>query len=349
MTLPLPSFDELPPFDGNPGCAWTVWGPDDQLGTINLLTPELVKRAAEEEIKTGRSVSLSWYVADMSCQALFFRESANITLKAVPHLAKGDDVIHMNSQAGSQWDGMRHYGLFEHHLFYNNTPRDAIPFGKIEITDPANIDPAYVKLGIQNWAEHGICGRGVLLDLVEFFTHDGSPLPYDPWESHSFTVEELKACAAYQGVTFRPGDILLVRGGFIKKYLESTDEARDAIAEPKRDPPFQFAGVDPGIDMKRFLWCAFVDPHPLLRLTDNHFAACASDQPTWEHWPPKKDTMSLHQTMLNLWGMPIGELFELEALSKLCKETGRYTFFFSSWPLRIIGGCAAPPNAAAFF
>ncbi|KAG6840046.1 hypothetical protein C0991_009392 [Blastosporella zonata] len=55
------------------------------------------------------------------------------------------------------------------------------------------------------------------------------------------------------------------------------------------------------------------------------------------------------QTLLGLWGMPIGEFFDLEKLSAKCAETGRYTFFFSSWPLNIIGGCASPPNAAAYF
>jgi len=44
--------------------------------------------------------------------------------------------------------------------------------------------------------------------------------------------------------------------------------------------------------------------------------------------------------------MPIGEMFDLEALSTVCEQTGRYTFFFSSWPLNILGGCASPPNAA---
>lgn len=47
----LPSFDELPDFKGKPGCAWDVWGRDDQLGTINLLTPDVVKRAMTEEVQ----------------------------------------------------------------------------------------------------------------------------------------------------------------------------------------------------------------------------------------------------------------------------------------------------------
>ena len=47
----LPPFDELPPFKNYTGCAWGVWGEDDQLGTINLLTDEIVKEAAAKEIK----------------------------------------------------------------------------------------------------------------------------------------------------------------------------------------------------------------------------------------------------------------------------------------------------------
>lgn len=50
-STPLPKFDELPTFEDMPGCAWTVWGKDDQLGTVNLLTPDVVARAAKEEIK----------------------------------------------------------------------------------------------------------------------------------------------------------------------------------------------------------------------------------------------------------------------------------------------------------
>lgn len=46
----LPTFDELPSFQNFKGCAWEVWGKDDQLGTVNLLTPDVVKRAAAEEI-----------------------------------------------------------------------------------------------------------------------------------------------------------------------------------------------------------------------------------------------------------------------------------------------------------
>lgn len=51
--MPLPTYDELPNFKNRPGCAWDVWTEDrdDELGSINLLTDEVVKRAAQEEIR----------------------------------------------------------------------------------------------------------------------------------------------------------------------------------------------------------------------------------------------------------------------------------------------------------
>lgn len=77
---------------------------------------------------------------------------------------------------------------------------------------------------------HGICGRGVLVDLVRYYTSspDGK-LPYDPWTTHAITVTELEACAAKQGVKFRQGDILIIRAGFIQKYMNSSVEAREAL------------------------------------------------------------------------------------------------------------------------
>ncbi len=44
----LPTFDELPNFHEYTGCAWGVWGKDDQLGTINLLTEKVVAESAKE-------------------------------------------------------------------------------------------------------------------------------------------------------------------------------------------------------------------------------------------------------------------------------------------------------------
>ena len=56
----LPKFCNLPPVKGMPhGCAWGIWedGERDNIGSLNLLTPEIVL-AAKSEIQTGISVSV---------------------------------------------------------------------------------------------------------------------------------------------------------------------------------------------------------------------------------------------------------------------------------------------------
>ena len=79
-------------------------------------------------------------------------------------------------------------------------------------------------------AQHGISGRGVLLDLVKFYTEDGrKPLPYDPWTAHSISVTDLESCARAEGVQFRQGDVLLIRVGFTKRYNESNQAEKDEL------------------------------------------------------------------------------------------------------------------------
>ncbi|KAF7353898.1 hypothetical protein MVEN_01075700 [Mycena venus] len=332
-TARIPAYDELPHFRNFPGCAWGVWGTEDQLGTVNLLTNALVKQSAAEEIRTGKTVSLNWPL-NFPDKPMFGRIPPEINLIQKQKEGRNysrDDEIHINTQSGTQWDGLRHFPIVEHEMFYNNTPGSTLPRGLNPMPDPHQIDPTYTRIGIQNWADHGICGRGVLLDLVNFLSKNGV-LPYDPWTTHAITVKELEACAEAQGISFRRGDILMLRVGFIKKYYESAQESRDAL----RGKPETFAGIEQSEEMKRFLW-------------NNHFAAVASDQPALENWPPSPGTPHMHQTILGLWGMPIGEFFDLEKLAKVCAEYHRYTFFVSSWPLNIIGGAASPPNAAAFF
>ncbi|TFY70030.1 hypothetical protein EVG20_g2915 [Dentipellis fragilis] len=226
----LPSYDELPNFKNYPGCAWEVWGSKDQLGTVNLLTDAVVKRAAEE-IKTGRAISLNWPIQFPSKPA-FGRAIPEHKAWIKPGGAGvRDDELHINTQSGSQWDGLKHFPVVEHQVLYNNTPVESLPKGGLNFPDPSNIDPEVIKLGIHNWAQHGICGRGVLLDLVRFYTKNGKDLPYDPWTSHAIPLVDLEACAREQGVTFRRGDILVLRVGFIQKYFKTTLEEKDALRE----------------------------------------------------------------------------------------------------------------------
>lgn len=53
-----PRFDALPLRKGDPkASAWGLWGDQDELGTLNLLTPSIVKAAAAEAV-TGETIAL---------------------------------------------------------------------------------------------------------------------------------------------------------------------------------------------------------------------------------------------------------------------------------------------------
>lgn len=85
----------------------------------------------------------------------------------------------------------------------------------------------------------------------------------------------------------------------------------------------EFVGVDQTEEMVDFLH-------------DEYFSAVAGDQPGFEAWPPKPE-LNLHSIILPLWGMPIGEMWDLEELAEKCKERGQYHFFFASAPANVAG------------
>lgn len=102
-----PRFEDLPLQTGDPkASAWGFWGPDDELGTLNLLTPKVVARAAQE-IQTGEMVPLNLPL-EMPVLPMNPRRAAcvhNIIAKGYAN----DDEIRLNTQSSSHWDGLRHY------------------------------------------------------------------------------------------------------------------------------------------------------------------------------------------------------------------------------------------------
>jgi hypothetical protein len=91
--------------------------------------------------------------------------------------------------------------------------------------------PEYGNVRQSDWAQHGICGRGVLLDLVTYYEKKQGSLPYDPWATFGITVSMLEEVAKAEGVQFRTGDILLLRVGFIQKYGIVSQGHRDELRE----------------------------------------------------------------------------------------------------------------------
>ena len=316
----LPTFDELPVHPHHPPhSAWGVFGDDDEIGTLNLLTPERVAAAARL-VRSGEVFPMSWEL-ELPAPPLFNRQALRHTIHRRRQNVFDDIYDSFNTQSSSQWDGLRHYG-HRQFGFYNG------------LTEEQIADPTVSRNGIHNWARRGIAGRGVLIDFQRFAAAQG--ITYSPGVRYGITPEQMQATADWQGVSFQTGDILLLRVGWIGWYCSLDEEERTRLAQPGA---MQVAGMAQGEDTLRFLW-------------DNHFAAIASDNPSFEANPfagaanaPPGEAM--HDTIIGLWGMPIGVMFTLDTLACACAEDGRYEFFFTAAPLNKLGGVASPPNALA--
>lgn len=175
-------------------------------------------------------------------------------------------------------------------------------------------------------------GRGVLLDYASWASKNS--IEIYPFSSTTIPLSHLLRLITEQNIAFRPGDILLLRTGFTAAFNALDDNDQKAMAARATA---DFVGVESSEAMLNFLW-------------DNQFAAVAGDCPSFESSPVKGGAMwYLHEWLLAGWGMPIGEMFDLEGLSEVCRRKSRWSFFLCSVPLKVPGGVASPPNAVAIF
>jgi hypothetical protein len=312
----LPSYDALP--DGR---AWSLW--PDVFGSLNLLDADRVL-AGVACVQKGAVFALNWDM-ELPDPPLFDRAAFTHTVNDLQHDAGHDDELSgWNTQSSSQWDGFRH---IRHavHGFYGGVADE--------------------EHGIHHWAQRGIAGRAVLCDVGRWRASVGRPLQYD--QPDPIEPSDLLSCLEAQGSAFEAGDILLVRTGWVSWYRSLSAEARQSLSQNLLAP-----GLRPGVATARALW----DLHP---------AALACDNPAVETWPPGAladpevvariatdyDAVApeifLHFALLPLLGLPLGEMWDLDALADDCASDGRYTCLLTSAPLNLKAGVASPPNALA--
>lgn len=331
-TSSFPKRAELPHIAGTPeGAAW-FWGGNDELGRLNLLTTERIAKATTENVKTGDVVSLDLPL-NIPGPSFFGRKPLKHRIKSI---GKGafDDEISINTQSSSQWDGFRHFADPKTGCHYNGVASDEIVADIDGDEDGDQTAPERSrKLGIDAWAKRGIVGRGILLDMYDWAQKKNKS--YDPFTTHLITADDLRDCAKAQNVTFKTGDILLVRTGWLHRYFSLSPSEKSGQSQLDVLQHY-YAGLEASESMKDFLH-------------DTYFAAAACDNANFEAWPPPSFEASLHASLLPLWGMPIGELWDLEGLSEKCKTMGRWSFLLTSAPGNVPGGVGSPPNALALF
>ncbi|MTD53182.1 cyclase family protein [Amycolatopsis pithecellobii] len=292
--MDVPKYRELPLIGetGDYRHAWQVFPPDDDLGCLRHLTPEARRRGlatVTENVVVNISLPL-----DEPDPPLFGRKRFTHTVFSPSRNSMDDRLDGFFPQGSTQWDGFRHVRAREFGFFTGHQG-----------------DFADDRLGIGHWAQAGIIGRGVLLDLSE---EDGVIGP-----------GRLARAAADAGVEVLPGDILCVRTGWLERYRRG-----DAVAGEQRRWP----GLAGSSAMAELLW-------------GWQISAVTADNPALEVAPGRPEDGSLHRRLLPLLGLPIGELFTFDRLAQACRELGRFAFLFVSVPLNLPGGVGSPANAVA--
>jgi hypothetical protein len=298
------------------GAAWNVYGRDDQLGSINLLTPERVAAAMRLPVK-GAVFPLNWRL-EAPDPALFGRHTLKHSIIDLDPVGTEDVYDRFYPQASSQWDGLAH---IRHpvHGFYQGRRR-------AELTGQEG-----TQIGIEHWARRGIVGRFVLADIARHRASIGRPVR--PGETDPITIADIEVCLASQSTRLEPGDILLIRFGWVAWYDLASAETRRQLSTTDLFPCCGLANRE---ETAAWVW-------------DKGLAAVAADNPALEVQPFDEQRIEgyLHYRLIPLLGLAIGELFDLEALAADCSADRRFDGLLVSAPLNKLGGCGSPANAIA--
>lgn len=285
------------------------WGPDDERGTLNLITAEAVQRGLRAA-RQGKVFSLAIPFDENGPQTGVIpgRDNPSRSMLMVDvaftgdpsNFCTSDDTLTMGVQAATHWDALAHVS-YEGRL-YNNVPSSTID---------ATGAP---RLGIDAFGP--VVSRGVLLDVARVHGVDC----FD--DAHAITDDDLDAAEQLAGVTVEPGDIVCVRTGQME-YLRRGDKAR-------------FGDPSPGLSTKSVEW-----------LHDHDVAAVATDTLVFEVWPCEDPAVLLPVHLLHLvdMGLPQGQLWALDELAGDCAADGQHDFLLAATPLpltRAVGGPVAP-------
>ncbi|WP_328506880.1 cyclase family protein [Streptomyces sp. NBC_00391] len=287
---------------------WGRWGADDEIGTLNLITDEVVREAAAS-VRSGHRVPLALPLQQDGVQTgmmpgrvnpLHAMVQINQEIFGPGTVACSDDAVTMGLQAATHWDALTH--VSHSGRIYNGRPAATItPHGGAAF---AGIDKA-----------RHIVSRGVLLDVPRALGLGTDRLP----GNHAVTPEDLDAAEELAGTRVRAGDIVLVRTGQIQVYLAGDKHA--------------YAFPSPGLSLRTPEWFHARD-----------VAAVANDTLTFEIFPPEIEDLWLPVHALDLveMGMPQGQNWNLEKLSTACGQLGRCDFLLSAMPEPFVGATGTP-------
>lgn len=328
------------------GSNWGDFGPDDQIGRLNLITPER-RRAAAAEVREGLAFCLSLPL-DCPREPLHprrFPPRMGYAMRgdepvmnypyarAFPGMAETvcDDVVTLSTQYSTQWDALCHMGyLYDPEgtgapelTYYNGYRAGTDVRGPVDyLHDCAPLDGPHgaLALGIETIAATGVQARGVMVDLHAHVGLTRVAVGYDAlmriFEADRIAVE--------------PGDVVCLRTGFDRALL-----ARYADGAAPFDP-HACSGLD-GFDDRLLRW---IDDSGLVALVSDNESV--EMMPDFQRETPAGIRIPLHHQCLFKLGIPLGEFFLLSDLADWLRKNGRSRFLFTAPPLRLPGAVGSP-------
>ena len=341
-----------------PGSNWGDFGPDDQCGRINLLTPQTVRQAVAE-VCEGLTFCLSLPLDYPGGNVLNPRRHAPVLR---PTLRNGrpnmnyqlftdnvlesdvisDDLVVMHLQYSTQWDSFAHVGqMFDANAdgvpepVYYNGFRACIDVVGPEAASEAGVPaPNAMRstskahaLGIENMAERCVQGRGVMIDLHANLGNGRQTVGYDT----------LMRVMDADHVEVETGDMVCLHTGFAQTLLTMRGQPDQALLE-------QTGAVLDGRDEKLLQW-----------ITDSGLSVLIADNYAVEAHPAKRSmgnmaccaALPLHEHCLFKLGIHLGELWHLSSLAQWLRSQQRSRFLLTAPPLRLPGAVGSPVTPVA--
>lgn len=301
---------------------WGRWGANDEIGGLNFLTSAEVLRGVRA-VKQGKVFTLGIPLARPQGDPLYPTRAQPIRTMAMDKgmyisgraqpmaggLEYADDVIVMYLQGSTQYDALGH--VWHGDTIYNGY-------------DAKTTIGGLQKCSIQPIAEHGVIGRGVLLDAAGYRGKDS----LDAGER--ITLEDMLDIAKKQNSPIEKHDIILIHTGWLKRYY---DQGINGIF-----PNGQFN--EPGLGYSPELAKWFHE----MEIPSVGSDTIATEQTNHEE---SGTSLPLHMALLHYQGVIFNEIDWLYDLAQDCAKDKQYTFLFVGAPLKVVGGAGSPVNPVA--
>lgn len=336
------------------GSTWGDFGEDDELGRLNLLTPEKVLQAAQE-VRAGLTFCLSLPLDLPGGNILnprrhgpvlspTFKDGTPYMNMEMGRLQKDaidvlcDDQVTLCMQYSTQWDGLSHVGaMFDtqgdgtlRKVFYNGFEGGVDILGGDDGSahehhggcDHGSSNAR--RLSVETYARKGMQGRGVLVDLAR---HLGTGRTV-------VTGEMLLNIIKSDQIKIERGDMLVLRTGFAEAVV-------DMAGNPDHETLEKSGSVLDGSDQTLLNW-----------ITDSGIACICADNYAVENYParssgPGHSILPLHHHCLFKLGVPLAELWYLKDLAQWLHDQHRHHFLLTAPPLRMPGAVGSPVTPIA--